>query len=580
VNGPARAATPTDHPGAAPAEVLAVSLTAAGKALVERLPYARRHGELATSVRDAWGRVDGFVLVAPVGLAVRVVAPLLVGKQHDPAVVCVDEAGRWAVAVVGGHGGGANALAREVAGLLGAEAVVTTASDAAGLPALDLLVGFVARGDVAGATRRLLDGDRATLRSELPWPLPAPLVALADGRPPARAVEAGGPPVELVVTDRTGPERPGTVRLHPPSLVAGVGSSRGVAPAEVRMLLEETLAEAGLADASVSCVATLDRKASEAGIVALGLPLRAFPAEVLAPYDVPSPSDVVAATVGTPSVAEAAALAAAGPGAELIVPKRRSAMATVAVARRAGPEGHLAVVGLGPGHPAHRTPAASAAVRGAEVVIGYRPYVEQCADLLVASQEVVSSPIGQEADRCRDALQRAASGQRVALVCSGDAGVYAMASLVLDLAPAYGHPPVDVIPGVTAALAAAALLGAPLGHDHAAVSLSDLLTPWEVIERRLRAVAEADFVVTLYNPRSARRTHQLEAARRLLAGHRPPSTPVGVVTDVGRPTQRLIRTCLADLDPTSVDMLTCVVVGASSTRWVGGRMVTPRGYRP
>ena len=133
---------------------------------------------------------------------------------------------------------------------------------------------------------------------------------------------------------------------------------------------------------------------------------------------------------------------------------------------------------------------------------------------------------------------------------------------------------------MTAALAAAATLGAPLGHDHAAISLSDLLTPWEVIERRLRAVAEADLVVTLYNPRSQRRTHQLERARQLLAEHRPPSTPVGLVTNVGRPGQRVVRTSLDELDPTTVDMLTCVVVGASSTRWVGDRMVTPRGYRP
>jgi precorrin-3B C17-methyltransferase len=236
------------------------------------------------------------------------------------------------------------------------------------------------------------------------------------------------------------------------------------------------------------------------------------------------------------------------------------------------------VVGLGPGDPRLRTPAAAAAVRHADVVIGYGPYVDLAGDLLAARQEVIRSPIGAETERCTEALARAAAGQRVAVVCSGDPGVYAMASLVCELAPRHGDPPVAVVPGVTAALAAAAVLGAPLGHDHAAVSLSDLLTPWPVIERRLRAVADGDFTVSLYNPRSKRRKAQLEAALRILAERRPPGTPAAVVSDVGRPAQRVIRTTLAQLEPDEVDMLSLVIVGSATSRWIGERMVTPRGY--
>jgi cobalt-precorrin 5A hydrolase/precorrin-3B C17-methyltransferase len=289
----------------------------------------------------------------------------------------------------------------------------------------------------------------------------------------------------------------------------------------------------------------------------------------------------VAAAVGTASVAEAAALLAAGRESALIAGKQVSATrdSTVAVARRARPAGHLAVVGLGPGDPAWRTPAAAAAIRQAGTVIGYGAYVDLAGDLLRAGQLVVRSPIGAEADRCRDALSRAAAGQQVALVCSGDAGVYAMASLVCELAPEAGDPPVTVVPGVTAALGAAAILGAPLGHDHAAVSLSDLLTPWEVIARRLEAAAAGDFVVSLYNPRSARRATQLAAALRILGAHRPGATPAAILTDIGRAGQRVVRTTLADLDPSDVGMLSLVVVGATATRWIGARMVTPRGYR-
>ncbi|MDQ3569720.1 MAG: precorrin-3B C(17)-methyltransferase, partial [Actinomycetota bacterium] len=250
-------------------------------------------------------------------------------------------------------------------------------------------------------------------------------------------------------------------------------------------------------------------------------------------------------------------------------------------ARRARPAGRVVVVGLGPGHPRHRTPAAAAAVRSADVVIGYGPYVDQAGDLLGSHQQVGRSAIGEELERAGRALELAGAGRCVALVCSGDAGIYAMASIVLEMAE--GVAPgvaVDVVPGVTAALASAAALGAPLGHDHAVVSLSDLLTPWEVIERRLRAAAEADLVVALYNPRSTARTWQLGAAQRILLEHRKPETPVGVVSDVGRPGQCVRLTTLDDLDATEVDMRTCVIVGSTTTTVAGGRMVTPRGYEP
>jgi cobalt-precorrin 5A hydrolase/precorrin-3B C17-methyltransferase len=219
-------------------------------------------------------------------------------------------------------------------------------------------------------------------------------------------------------------------------------------------------------------------------------------------------------------------------------------------------------------------------VRHAEVVVGYGPYLDQVADLLTASQDVIRSPIGSEAHRARLALARAAEGRRVALVCSGDAGVYGMASLVVELAGAEAPGvQVDVVPGVTAALASSALLGAPLGHDHVVISLSDLLTPWETIERRLRAAAEADLVVVLYNPRSTGRTWQLPKALDVLRGSRSPGTPVGLVTDAARPGQRVVRTTLAEVDPEDVGMTTCVVVGSTATTTVAGRMVTPRGFR-
>jgi len=542
-------------------KVLSVTVTAAGRGLAERLPYeVVSDGRAAQVVRSRWSDVDAFVLFLAAGAAVRIVAPLLAGKATDPAVVCVDEAGRFAVALCGGHAGGANALARTVAVALGATPVVTTATDAAGVPALDQVPGFTATGDVAGVTTAMLDGRRPSIVNERAWPPP---FASGDG------------PERIVVTDRAVPPAQGVVALHPPSLVVGVGASSGAGAGAAAALLDTALG--GLARESLAEVATIDRRAGDPVVTSLGLPVRAFTAEALAAVDVPTPSEVVRAAVGTASVAEAAALLAAGPGAELIVPKQAGKEATVAIARRRGPRGHLAVVGLGPGAAAHRTPAAEAAVRRAEVVIGYGPYVDACADLVTAAQEVVRSPIGDETVRAKQAVAEAGAGRRVALVCSGDAGVYAMASLTLEVAGDAGVD-VEVVPGVTAALAASALLGAPLGHDHVIISLSDLLTPWPAIEARLRAAAEADLVVALYNPRSRGRTWQFDAACDILRRHRPAATPVGVVTDATRPPQSVQLTTLEAVDAGAVGMTTCVIVGSSTTRVIGGRMVTPRGY--
>jgi precorrin-3B C17-methyltransferase len=242
--------------------------------------------------------------------------------------------------------------------------------------------------------------------------------------------------------------------------------------------------------------------------------------------------------------------------------------------------GRLLVVGIGPGDPALLTGQARAALEAAEAVVGYAAYLDQVRPWL-PDRDYRPSPIGAERERARDALALAAEGRTVALISSGDAGVYGMASLALEALEAWAGeapPAVEVVPGVTALLAAAALLGAPLGTDFAAVSLSDLLVPWPTIARRLEAVAAADFVVALYNPASGARRWQLPAACAILARHRAPETPVGIVREAYRPAQQVVTVPLRALPEQSVDMLTVLVVGNSATRRVGARLLTPRGY--
>lgn len=550
-----------------------ISATSAGAAARDRLaaawPDRTRvyEGPAGEAVRAAFAECDQLVCFLATGATVRLLAPLLGDKTADPGVVCVDEGGRFVVSLVGGHGGGANELAYGVADLLGAEPVVTTATDAVGLAGLDTL-GLPVEGAVAAVSRALLDGEPVALEAEVAWPLP-----------PVPFAEQGSYTVRL--TDRALQPGPREVLLRPPSLVVGVGASKGAPADEVLGLIEGALREAGLSVRSVAELATADAKSEEPGIVAaaerLGVPLMTYPADELAAVSVPNPSDAPLAAVGTPSVAEAAALKLGG---ELLVPKRKSAakpaMATCAVVRRPG-RGRLAVVGLGPGARDLLTPRASAELRRASVLVGLDQYVDQIRDLIRPGTRVLESGLGAEEERARTAVAEAREGHAVALIGSGDAGVYAMASPAL----AEASDDIDVVgvPGVTAALAAGAVLGAPLGHDHVSISLSDLHTPWEVIERRVRAAAEADIVVTFYNPRSRGRDWQLPKALAVLAEHREPGTPVGVVRNASRPDESVRLTTLTELDPATVDMMTVVTVGNTATRNVAGRMVTPRGYR-
>ena len=241
----------------------------------------------------------------------------------------------------------------------------------------------------------------------------------------------------------------------------------------------------------------------------------------------------------------------------------------------------LFVIGLGPGDTSLLPPLAVRALERVETLAGYGLYLDMVPPPLREGKRIVCTGMRHEAERCRAAIEAALSGSATAVVCSGDAGVYGMAGLVLELLEARGlleTVPVEVIPGVPAVCAAAALLGAPLMHDFACVSLSDLLTPWETIVKRLDAALSADFVLALYNPRSRGRREQLAAALHMALRHRPPQTPVGLVRNAYRPEQE-VRICpLGEMDAAQVDMLSLCIIGNASTRHMGPYMVTPRGY--
>jgi cobalt-precorrin 5A hydrolase / precorrin-3B C17-methyltransferase len=527
------------------------------------------------------------------GVLIRAVAPLLDDKRSEPPVVAVAEDGSSAVPLLGGHRG-ANALAHAIAELTRGHAAITTAGE--------LRLGFA------------LDEPPPGWRVANPARAKALAAALLADEPVALRVEAGtaewltaggahftvDAPLAIRVTDRAASMDERALVLHPPVLALGIGCERGCTSEEVAALAEATLAEHGLAVGAVAAIVSIELKMDEPAphdlAARLGVPARFFTAaDLLAQTPrLQTPSDTVFRETGCYGVAEGAALAAVGATGALIVPKRKSSRATCAIARSLAPldaaqigraQGRLAIIGIGPGDRAWRTAEADAALAAAEDVVGYGLYL----DLLgaaIAGKARHESGLGAEEERARRALDLAAAGSSVALVSSGDAGIYGLASLVFELIDRerraeWGRVALSVVPGVSALQAAAARLGAPLGHDFCAVSLSDLLTPWPVIERRLIAAAAGDFVVALYNPRSARRQTQLPAARDILLAHRAPQTPVALARNLGRPGERIAVTTLGALSPDDVDMLTLVLVGSSTTRLVPGdppRLYTPRGY--
>lgn len=543
------------------------------------------------------------VAVMASGALIRLLAPLLSDKHAEPSVLAVSEDGHSVVPLLGGHHGG-NDLARSIAAGLDAHAAITTAGDlkfgiALDQPPLGLVLANPGNAKrvmaelVAGASARLaLDNRDSNPRPDfLSWLEHSRLPFDDEAR------------VTLTVTEHT--RTPDELELvyHPKTLVLGMGCERHASAEEAITLAEQALAQGGFAAESLAAICSIDLKADEAAIHAVaahfGVPARFFPASVLeaeAPR-LKNPSEIVFAEVGCHGVAEGAALAAVGATGDLVVEKIKSKGATAAIARASDvvdpltvgrARGRLYVVGMGPGSDGWRSPEVSAMVEASTDLVGYSLYLDLLGPLAERKTRH-DFDLGKEEARVVHAMELAGEGRTVALVCSGDAGIYAMATLVFELFDKGGitdaarRIEVQVSPGISALQAAAARIGAPLGHDFCTISLSDLLTPWEHIQRRVKAAGEGDFVIAFYNPVSMKRRTQLAWARDKLLEYRPTSTPVILATNLGRDGEHVRTVPLGELNVDDVDMLTVVVVGSSESRTVStgdGKtwVYTPRGY--
>ncbi|NDW04848.1 precorrin-3B C(17)-methyltransferase [Jiella pacifica] len=538
------------------------------------------------------------VAIMASGALIRILAPLLSDKYSEPPVVAVAEDGSAVVPLIGGHHG-ANDLARQIAAATGGLAAVTTAGDVKFGVALDAPpAGYALENpsDAKAAMAALVAGAAARLDGSAPWLEASAIPFVADG---ASAAET----VRLTVSVEARTPEPSELIYRPKTLVLGLGAERGAPADEAIALAENVLAEAGVSPIALAAVASLDVKADEAAVHAVaahfGVPARFFSAALLeeeAPR-LENPSDVVFAEVGCHGVAEGAALAGVGAAGRLRLAKRKSRRVTAALGEAPEPvdaesigraRGTLFVVGIGPGSEAWRSPEVNRMVAASTDLVGYSLYLDLLGPL-AENKTRHDFDLGKEEARVRHAMELSGEGRTVALVCSGDAGIYAMATLVFelldkgDVTDAAKRIEIVNSPGISALQGAAARAGAPLGHDFCTISLSDLLTPWEDIQRRVKAAAEGDFVIAFYNPVSKKRRTQLAYARDVLLEHRPADTPVILATNLGRDGESVRIVPLEKLVVDEVDMLTVVIVGSSNTRVVatgdGKRWAyTPRGY--
>ncbi len=521
-------------------------------------------------------------------ILIRILAPIIKDKQNEPPLIAISPDGANIIPLLGGHKG-ANKLARKIAKKFNTNAAITTASETQFAFALDEPPNEYVLSNKSlakEAMAKILNGAKIKAYGNADW-LKKGGYKLSDNGE-----------VTIKISENIAQEN--ILTYHPKTLIIGVGCERFTDAKQLINLVEKTLKDNNLSPLSIAAIATINIKADEEGINELAnyfnAPLRLFSAKELAKEKVPNPSKIVLDEIGTPSVAEACAQK----GGKLIVEKQKSKRATCAIGKAKLPinikefgqkKGILHIVGIGPGENSQRTISATRALEGASDWVGYSLYLDLVKDLY-KEQNLHQFSLGEEEKRVRYALNLAGKGKEVALICSGDGQIYAMASLVFESLNAKGggalsegakHIEIISHAGISAMQIASNKVGAILGHDFCAISLSDLLTDGEIILQRLEAAAKGDFVTALYNPRSKTRTHLLDRAKEIFLKFRPPFTPVIIARSLGRKGEKIKIVPLAEFETNKVDMMSIILFGATNTRLFtrpsGEKIVfTPRGY--
>jgi cobalt-precorrin 5A hydrolase/precorrin-3B C17-methyltransferase len=543
-------------------------------------PHAKVCKFSLDEVKRSWEHSSALLFIMATGIVVRTIAPLIKNKKEDPAVLVIDEEGKHVIPLLGGHQARANELATTLATLINATPVITTSSDINNLPALDLWIErcqlFIQNPSILPKIMSKFIENRKIqiyINSDL---IRVPI--FPDHFQIVKEVEIA----DIIITNKKLELNEEQLILIPRNLVVGLGFHDWVTSNEIEEAVKKVFTDEGLYFEALKGVATLEKKAKNEALQEFsrkyGLRVFSYTPQELREVKGLSFSPIVERAVGVSSVCEQSAILASQ--GRLIVPKRVFKDITIAVAEAPyHVKGKVYVVGIGPGSLFYITPKAIKAIREAEVIIGYKTYINQI-ESLIKDKIVFAYGMTEEVRRAKNAIEYALKGMIVSVVSGGDPGVYGMAGLIFEiLAQNNLEVEVEVIPGISAFNAASSKVGAPIMNDFACISLSDRLTPWDEIEKRLEYAAKSDFVIILYNPKSSKRTENLTKAKEIILKYRDNNTPVAIVKNATREGEEVILTTLKEMDSYPVDMNSTIIIGNSQSYIYKNFFITPRGYR-
>ncbi len=565
-----------------------IYLSEKGREIAEKIrsifPEAKLYKFKKELLHEIWNKYNAFIFVSAIGVTIRCIASFIKNKKEDPAIIVIDEEGKNVIPLLGGHSAEANSLSLTIASFIKANPVITTASDLKNLPAIDL---WIKKTGLKIKNPFLLPKIMAKFNSskelkiflntqvKLPFPKHFSLVSTIS--------EA-----DIIVTNKfiKDVDENNQLVLIPKNLFVGVGFHDWIKEEDLEKTLKEVFKEAGFYWEALSGIATIQKKGSHPALKKLSerykIKLFAFTSKELNQVKSLSPPGASMKTLGVASVSEQAALFSAFTEfqkAFLCVPKQVFKDLTIAIAEGVYKiKGKLYIVGTGPGDLENLTPKAISILRSSDFIVGYKTYINLIKPL-IEDKEILAYGMKEEVERAKIAIKKALEGNVVSLISGGDPGIYGMAGLVLEILSKNSLDlEIEIIPGISALNACASLAGAPLMNDFVAISLSDRLTPWDVIEKRLHLAGKGDFVIVLYNPKSKGRKEHLSKAKNVLLSYRKSETPVAIIKEAFRKNQEIILTTLKKIDLYPIDMQTTIIIGNSNSFIFKNWLITPRGY--
>ena len=551
-------------------------------------------------LKDKWKKIDLIIFIGSIGASIRLINSFLTTKDKDPGVLVMDKKGSRIIPIIGSHQSNTQNIAFQLSSLFSGEVIETNNSNDQKYLSLDSF-GHQWGWKRSGKTK---DWSKLVIKQSKNKKIFCKQFSGND------LWKSSNPDGIITQLSQDEPEKLNSTfhvsifnnyanSWHPPILWIGIGCERNTSKELIEESLNHLLESNNLSRLSIAGFATVDLKKDEKGIIEIAkeqnLPIKFFSIENLSKINVPNPSNIVLNEIGTPSVAEAACLLAAGEDSKLLKEKRiykninfsstENGAVTFAIAESKNQyypsNGEIHVVGSGPGDISFLTNNSKKALSKCSVWIGYKMYLDLIKPLKRKDQVLIESNLTEEKQRCEKAIKLAEEGIKVALISSGESGFYGMAGLTLELIQKIKkeyRPYYEIHPGISSVQLAAALGGAPLMNDFCSISLSDKLTPWELIKKRIQGALLGDFVIAIFNPQSIARNWQLKSAIKLCLKFRSKNTPVLIARQVGRENQSKKFFTLNSIPFQEVDMLSIIIIGNSQTTLVDEIFLTPRGY--